>query len=119
MKWSYLKNEQSGNITARVTADTGELATGLQLSTSIVSQVLLIVGSFVVLMVTNWMIGLISLGAMPIAFLISRVLSYFARKIVLRVRRAFGFVSGKMAEGLEGIAIAKSFSLVMIPVDSS
>jgi len=107
---AYLKSEQSGNITARVTSDTGELATGVQLSTSLVSQLLLIIGSFVVLMVTNWIIGLITLGAIPIAFIISFILSYFGRKIVLRVRRAFGFVSGKMAESLSGIAVAKSFN---------
>ncbi len=107
---SYLKNEQSGNITARVTADTGELATGLQLSTSIVSQFLVIIGAFVWLLVTNWIIGLIALAAVPVALIMARILSFFARKIVLRVRRAFGFVSGKMAEGLEGIAVAKSFN---------
>ena len=107
---SYLKREQSGNITARVTSDTGELATGVQLSTGIVSHLLMIVGSFIILLVTNWMIGLISLGVIPIAFLMSGVLSYFGRKIVLRVRRAFGIVSGKMAEGLTGIAVAKSFN---------
>ncbi|MHA1304556.1 MAG: ABC transporter ATP-binding protein, partial [Candidatus Heimdallarchaeaceae archaeon] len=107
---AYIKNEQSGNITARVTSDTGELATGIQLSTSIVAQLLLIVGSFVILLMTNWIIALISLAAVPIAFLISAVLSYFGRKIVLRVRRAFGYVSGKMAEGLSGIAVAKSFN---------
>ncbi len=107
---SYLKKEQSGNITARVTADTGELATGVQLSSGIVSHILLILGSFVILLVTNWIIALISLAAIPIAFLMSTVLSYFGRKIVLRIRRAFGFVSGKMAEGLTGIAVAKSFN---------
>ncbi len=107
---SYLKNEQSGNITARVTADTGELATGVQLSTSILSQVLLIIGSFILLVTTNWIIALISLAAIPVAFLIAGVLSYFGRRIILRVRRAFGFVSGKMAEGLSGIAVAKSFN---------
>ena len=107
---SYLKTEQSGNITARVTADTGELATGVQLSSGIVSHILLILGSFVILLVTNWLIALISLAAIPIAFLISTLLSYFGRKIVLRIRRAFGFVSGKMAEGLTGIAVAKSFN---------
>ena len=107
---SYLKNEQSGNITARVTADTGELATGLMLSTTIISQLLVIIGSFAYLLVTNWIIGLISLAAVPLAFIMANILSYFARKIVLRVRRAFGIVSGKMAEGLEGIAVAKSFN---------
>ncbi|MHA1205102.1 MAG: ABC transporter ATP-binding protein [Candidatus Heimdallarchaeaceae archaeon] len=107
---SYIKNEQSGNITARVTSDTGELATGIQISTSIVAQLLLIIGSFVLLLVTNWVIALISIAAVPIAFGISSILSYFGRKIVLRVRRAFGYVSGKMAEGLSGIAVAKSFN---------
>ncbi|UJG40949.1 MAG: ABC transporter ATP-binding protein/permease [Candidatus Heimdallarchaeum aukensis] len=107
---SYIKNEQSGNITARVTSDTGELATGIQISTSIVAQLLLIIGSFVILLVTNWVIALISIAAVPIAFGISSILSYFGRKIVLRVRRAFGYVSGKMAEGLSGIAVAKSFN---------
>ncbi len=107
---SYLKNEQSGNITARVTADTGQLATGIQLSTSIVAQILLIIGSFVILLITNWVIALVSLAAVPVAFLISAILSYFGRKIVLRVRRAFGYVSAKMAEGLSGIAVAKSFN---------
>ncbi len=107
---SYLKNEQSGNITARVTADTGELATGLQISTAVVSQLLVIIGSFVYLMITNWIIGVISLVAVPLALFMARILSFFARKIVLRTRRAFGFVSGKMAEGLEGITVAKSFN---------
>lgn len=107
---AYLKNEQSGNVTARVTADTGELATGLILFTSVVSQLLVIVGSFVWLMLSNWIIGLISLTAVPIAFLMANILSFFARKIVLRVRRAFGVVSAKMAEGLEGVAVAKSFN---------
>jgi ATP-binding cassette subfamily B protein len=107
---AYLKKEQSGNITARVTADTGELATGVQLSTSIVAHVLMIIGSFIILLVTNWMIALITLAVIPIALVMSQVLSYFGRKIILRVRRAFGVVSGKMAEGLTGIAVAKSFN---------
>jgi ABC-type multidrug transport system fused ATPase/permease subunit len=107
---AYLKNEQSGNITARVNSDTTELATALRLSTAVVSQILVIVSAFIILMVTNWIIGLITLSAIPIAFAVAATLSFFARKIVLGVRRAFGIVSGKMAEGLEGIAIAKAFN---------
>ncbi|MHA1198466.1 MAG: ABC transporter ATP-binding protein [Candidatus Heimdallarchaeaceae archaeon] len=107
---AYLKNEQSGNITARVNSDTTELATALHISTALVSQILVIVSAFIILMVTNWIIGLIVLSAIPIAFAVAATLSYFARKIVLGVRRAFGIVSGKMAEGLEGIAVAKSFN---------
>lgn len=106
----YLKNEQSGNVTARVTSDTDELAVGIQLSTSITSQLLLIIGSFILLFVTNWIIALIALSAIPIAFGIAAIISYFGRKIIIKVRRAFGIVSAKMAEGLSGIEVAKSFN---------
>lgn len=106
----YLKNEQSGNITARVTSDTGELAAGIQLSTSITSQLLLIIGSFILLVRTNWLIALIALGAIPISGAIAWIISYFGRKIIIKVRRAFGIVSAKMAEGLSGIEVAKSFN---------
>ena len=107
---AYLKNEQSGNITARVTSDTTELATGIHLLTMLGSQIILIIGAFTLLMLQSWIIGLISLAAIPIAFMMSTVLSKFGRRIVLRVRRAFGSVSGKMAEGISGIAVAKSFN---------
>ena len=107
---AYLKTEQSGNITARVTSDTAELATGIHLLTVLGSQLILIIGSFILLMLQSWIIGLISLAAIPVAFMMSTILSKFGRRIVLRVRRAFGTVSGKMAEGISGIAIAKSFN---------
>lgn len=107
---AYLKNEQSGNITARVTSDTTELATGIHLLTTLGSQILLIIGAFTLLMLQSWVIGLISLAAIPIAFMMSAVLSKYGRRIVLRIRRAFGSVSGKMAEGISGIAVAKSFN---------
>lgn len=107
---AYLKTEQSGNITARVTSDTTELATGIHLLTMLGSQTILIIGAFTLLMLQSWVIGLISLAAIPIAFMMSTVLSKFGRRIVLRIRRAFGSVSGKMAEGISGIAVAKSFN---------
>lgn len=106
----FIKTQESGNITARITADTSELATGVNLSTSIISNLFVLVGSFVLLIMTNWIIGLVSLIAIPVALIISTILSYFGRKLVLRVRTAFGKVSAKMAEALSGIAVAKSFN---------
>jgi len=106
----YIHEQESGNITARVTADTAELATGVNISTSIISNILVLVGSFIVLMVTSWIIGLITLISIPISLGIASILSYFGRRIVLRIRHSFGKVSAKMAESLAGIAVAKTFN---------
>jgi len=107
----YIKKEQSGNITARITSDTDEVSTGIQVFITIVVQLfLLVVTFFVILFQINWQILLICLGSIPFSLLISGVLSTLGRKIVLRIRRKFGEVSGKMAESFSGVAISKSFN---------
>ena len=107
----YLKNEQSGNITARITSDTDQIATGIHLFTTIAIQMVVLVATFVLLLVqTSWQIILICVGSVPLALLISAILSRFGRRIILKIRRAFGIVSGKMAESFSGIAVSKSFN---------
>jgi ATP-binding cassette subfamily B protein len=108
---SYIKKEQSGNITSRITSDTDEVSTGIQVFITIVVQLfLLVVTFFVILFQINWQILLICLGAIPFALLLSGILSTLGRKIVLRIRRKFGEVSGKMAESFSGVAVSKSFN---------
>ncbi|MHA1186586.1 MAG: ABC transporter transmembrane domain-containing protein, partial [Candidatus Heimdallarchaeota archaeon] len=107
----YLKNEQSGNITARITSDTDQIATGIHLFTSIAIQLVILVATFVLLLVqTSWQIILICIGSVPLALLVSTILSQFGRRIILKIRQAFGIVSGKMAESFSGIAVSKSFN---------
>jgi len=107
----YLKNEQSGNITARITSDTDQIATGIHIFTTIAIQMVILVATFVLLLVqTSWQIILISVGSVPLALLISTILSRVGRRIILKIRRAFGIVSGKMAESFAGIAVSKSFN---------
>ncbi len=108
---NYLKREQSGNVTARVTSDSEEVGGGIQIVIDSVIQVLVLITSFVVIIIkTHWYISLVSLAAIPIALLLSSVLSMFGRRIVIRIRRAFGEVSGKMAENLSGVTVSKSFN---------
>ncbi|NPE06648.1 MAG: ABC transporter ATP-binding protein [Asgard group archaeon] len=108
---NYIKKEQSGNITARITSDSDEVSTGIQVFISIVVQLfLLVVTFFVILFQINWQILLICLGSIPFALLLSGILSTVGRRIVLRIRRKFGEVSGKMAESLSGVAVSKSFN---------
>ncbi len=107
----YLKNQQSGNITSRITSDTDQITTGIQTFTRIASQFVLLITTLVILILgTRWQILLICLCSVPVALLISAILTKFGRKIILKIRRAFGIVSGKMAESFAGVIVAKSFN---------
>ena len=107
----YLKKEQSGNITARITSDTDEVSTGLQVFISIAVQLFLLVTTLVVILIRlPWQIVLICLASIPFALLLSFVLSTIGRRIVLGIRQTFGIVSGKIAESFAGIAVSKAFN---------
>ncbi len=107
----YLKNEQSGNVTARITSDTEEVGTGLGIIISSGIQVLLLVSSFVIIVTqVHWLVALIALVSVPVALVLSAILAYFGKRIIINIRRAFGVVSGKMAENLAGVTISKSFN---------
>ncbi len=107
---SYHKKEQSGNVTSRVTSDTNELATGISVVTSASSQLLLTFGTFFILLNTNVIITGIALLSIPIAGFLAKFLGTLGRKLMYRVRRAYGDVSGQMAESLAGVSIAKAFN---------
>lgn len=101
---------KSGNITSRVINDTEELATGLAVVTSASSQVLMLIGTFGVLLYLSWTFALIALLAIPAAALITIVLGTIGKRTMLRVRQSYGRVSGKLAESLAGVAISKAFN---------
>ncbi|NHJ48379.1 MAG: ABC transporter ATP-binding protein [Asgard group archaeon] len=107
----YIKKEQSGNITARITSDTDEVSTGLQIFISIAVQMFLLVITLVVVLVRiDWQILLICLASVPFALFLSFILSTIGRRIVIGIRRTFGIVSGKMAESFAGVSVSKSFN---------
>ncbi|MFX0015003.1 MAG: ABC transporter ATP-binding protein [Promethearchaeota archaeon] len=107
---SFHKQEQSGNVTSRVTSDTDELAVGITVVTNASSQLLLTFGTFFLLLATSWIITGIALLAIPAAALLATILGTLGRKIMYRVRKSYGEVSGQMAESLAGVSIAKSFN---------
>ncbi|MFW9853434.1 MAG: ABC transporter ATP-binding protein [Candidatus Thorarchaeota archaeon] len=107
---SFHKKEQSGNVTSRVTSDTDELATGITVFSNMSSQILLGLGTFLILLLTSWLIAGVALLAIPIAAVLAIVLGKLGRKIMYGVRRSYGETSGQMAESLAGVSIAKAFN---------
>jgi ABC-type multidrug transport system fused ATPase/permease subunit len=108
---SYLKKEQSGNVTARITGDTEEIGTGIQVVINVAIQFMLLIATLILLVsIAGWQITVITLGTIPVAIGLSLTFSKIGRRIILRIRKAFGLVSAKMAESISGIAVSKSFN---------
>jgi ATP-binding cassette subfamily B protein len=107
---SYHKGEQSGNVTSRVTSDTVELGTGVQVLIDFSSQVLMLVSSFLMLWWVNPFIALTTLVVLPGVIFIAVLFGTVGQRIMLASRRASGEVSGQIAENLSGIHVAKAFN---------
>ncbi len=107
---SYHKLEQSGNVTSRVTTDTVSLTTGVQVMISFASQVLMLVSSLYLLWSASALLALTSLVVVPGVALLMILFGTVGQRIMLASQRAYGKVSGQIAEDLSGVHIAKSFN---------
>lgn len=107
---TYHHQNQSGNITSRVINDTQEITTGLAVFTTSATNLLVAFSTLGVLFSISVWFGLISLLALPTAFMITKIISSKGKAKMMQVRSAMGRVSGKLAENLSGVAIAKSFN---------
>ena len=107
---SYHKSEQSGNVTSRVTTDTVSLTTGVQVMINFASQILMIISSLYLLWSASAQLALTSLIVVPGVAFIMILFGTVGQRIMLASQRAYGKVSGQIAEDLSGVHIAKSFN---------
>lgn len=107
---SFHKGEQSGNVTSRVTSDTEALSTGVQVLMDIASQLVLLVITFIVLWVTSPIVAMTALITVPVVIVMSALYGTIGQRTMLATQRAYGMVSGQIAENLGGIQIAKAFN---------
>jgi ATP-binding cassette subfamily B multidrug efflux pump len=107
---SYHISEQSGDVTSRVTTDTDNLATGIQIVIDFTSQMLLLVATFTLMWLASPLVALTALVVVPVVILIVILFGTVGQRTMLAVQRATGHVSGQIAENLSGIHIAKAFN---------
>ncbi len=107
---SYHKNEQSGNITSRVTSDTVNLGIGIEVIIDFASQILVLASTLVLMLLTSPLIMLASLVTVPGIVAITVLFGTIGQRIMLATQRTYGEVSGQIAENLSGVHIAKAFN---------
>ncbi|MHA1450279.1 MAG: ABC transporter ATP-binding protein, partial [Candidatus Hodarchaeales archaeon] len=107
---NYHHSQESGDITSRVINDSEELGTGVAVVTSASSQFLMVIATFIVLLTIDVSFAAISLISIPVAAILVMIIGSIGKRTMLKVRRAYGRVSGKLAESLAGVSISKAFN---------
>ncbi|MCB9457845.1 MAG: ABC transporter ATP-binding protein [Anaerolineaceae bacterium] len=106
---SFYDHFPSGKIVSRVTSDTQAFSSVVQLSTELLSQLLLVALLIGYLFTVNVQLTLITLGIAPFVVFTALLFRRIARDTVTQSRRVNAVVSSHIQETISGIRIAKTF----------
>jgi len=106
---SFYDEHSSGKVVSRITSDTNEFAQVSVLLTELVMQMVQVVILIVVLFQIDVQLTLLVLAMLPVLFLSSLGLRYWARRVMRRSMRAMANVNASIKEAVTGITVAKNF----------
>jgi ATP-binding cassette subfamily B protein len=106
----YHRSERSGEVTSRVTTDTDNLGSGIQIIVDFSSQLLLLIATFVLMWIASPFVAITALIVVPVVILIVILFGTVGQRTMLASQRAVGYVSGQIAENLSGVHVAKAFN---------
>ncbi|MBA3377610.1 MAG: ABC transporter ATP-binding protein [Chloroflexia bacterium] len=76
----------------------------------IISNVLVLVGIVVIMLVTNWRMALIAFAVMPIMILIMRWWQRYAKAAYRTTRRTMAIVNANLAESIDGMRVVQAYT---------
>jgi ATP-binding cassette, subfamily B, bacterial len=106
---SFYDEISSGKVVSRVTSDTQEFGTMIQLVSEVIAQIVEAVILGIVLLQINTRLTLYLFAMMPLVFLFTILYRKLMRKVVRRGFRAMANVNAAVKETISGITIAKNF----------
>jgi ATP-binding cassette subfamily B protein len=106
---SFFDEHPSGKIVSRVTSDTQDLSDVVTLTTSLMSQVLLVGILTVWLLNIDVWLTLLLLAMAPIAAAIALSFRRIARRVTLHARQVTAKINALIQESVSGIMVAKAF----------
>ena len=107
----YFDTNRAGDIMSRFTNDVD--AVGEMLNTTliqIISGAITIVGTVVLMLYTNWVLGLITLIMAPVLTFVSRMIMKHGRNAYREQQKALGMLNGFSEEIISGQKVVKVFN---------
>jgi ATP-binding cassette subfamily B protein len=106
----FFDGRTHGEIMSRVTNDVDNIAGTLQQSlTQIISSVVTIVGIIVMMLTISPLLTLITIGVLPLSFIVTRVIAPRSQKHFKEQWKHLGELNGHVEEMYTGHAIVKAF----------
>ncbi len=114
----YFDTHSSGDIMSRFTNDVDTV--GEMLNTTliqIISGVITIVGTVILMIVTNWILGLITLVMAPVLAIASKIIMSTGRNAYKKQQKTLGMLNGFAEETINGQKVVKVFNHEGIAID--
>ena len=114
----YFNNNSTGDIMSRFTNDVDTV--GEMLNTTLIqliSGIITLVGTVVLMIVTNWILGLITIIATPLLTVISKTIIKKGRKAYAKQQKNLGILNGFTEEIISGQKVVKVFNHEEIAID--
>ncbi len=107
----YFERNRTGAIISRITNDVEALDTLITDGvTSLVQNVMLLVGTAVVLFVLDWRLALATLSVIPLMTLATVWFRVRSNRAYRRVRERIGLVTATLAEDIAGMRVVQSYA---------
>ncbi|HEX6235063.1 MAG TPA: ABC transporter ATP-binding protein [Jiangellaceae bacterium] len=106
---SFYDEHPSGKIVSRVTSDTDDFATVVNLTMNLISQVLLVGFVTALLFQRSVQLALLTLAVAPIVMGAALMFRKVARASTQRAQRSLARVNANLQETMAGISVAKNF----------
>ena len=107
----YFERNRTGAIVSRITNDVEALDTLITDGvTSLVQNVMLLVGTAVVLFVLDWRLALATLSVIPLMALATVWFRVRSNRAYRRVRERIGLVTATLAEDIAGMRVVQSYA---------
>jgi ABC-type multidrug transport system fused ATPase/permease subunit len=107
---SYIDKRGVGAVMTRIQNDVAviqELFSDTVIG--IISNVLVLVGIIIIMLISNWKMALLSFAVLPIMVVVMRVWQGYAKSAYRKTRRTIGIVNANLAESIAGMRVVQSF----------
>ena len=105
---SYFQRTEVGSNMSRVQNDVQQLQEFLSIFTLSMGDIVRLVGFVIAMLVLKWDLGLITMGVIPVLFLIMVFWQRVAWKYFMEVRRNIASVNSALQENISGVRVIQS-----------
>ena len=107
---AFFHRTSVGRIMSRSQSDINQIQETFELIVVALADLLSLVGIIVAMVIIDWQLALVSLGIVPILFLVLIFWQRFARRSFMRIRRAIAMVNGEYNQSITGVRVVQSLN---------